>query len=488
MNGISSGDVTNESSVIWARANQEAVMHVQYDNSFDFLNDTQYQILLVNQSTDYAGHIKLTDLKPNAIYNYRVWFSDPNNSSLVSGSIIGKFKTAHDILDKSNVSFVIAGDLGGSKLCRHSGLGYPIFTTIQTLSPDFFIFNGDQIYADNDCPEKPSSFILSHFPGWTNINGDFPNVANQSVNWNDLDQLRMIYLKHWEYNRNDTHLQQLLRSTSMYSQADDHEVINDYGGQWTNYSINAKLKNREGYPNLVKSGIDLFFEFSPMDRNDTDPDRIYRSFNWGKDLDLLLLDAHSYRSLNNIPDVNQYNKTLYGEEQLEWLKNRLVNSNSTWKVISTPVPVTIPNCFGEGDSCDNWATTGTTNKTFVMERNSFLEFLDEKNLKNIIFMATDVHFAGTVKVTQDFDGDGDTFIFHEMVNGPLNTFTQNTTNPVDPTLIANYLYNESAIFNFGHFKIMTDEQDQKAHLFYQVIDADGRFRPNSQLELLPEET
>jgi alkaline phosphatase D len=148
--------------------------------------------------------------------------------------------------------------------------------------------------------------------------------------------------------------------------------------------------------------------------------------------------------------------------------------------------VTIPNCFGEGESCDNWATTGTTDKTFIKERNAFLKFLDEHNIKNIVFIATDVHFAGTVKVTQDFDNDGDTFTFHEMVNGPLNTFTQNYTNPVDPTLNANYLYNESAIFNFGHLRIQQHEQDQKTHLFYEVIDTDSRFRPKSQLDLVPE--
>jgi alkaline phosphatase D len=299
-NGIASGDVTSQSSVVWARANQESLMHVQYDNSSNFSNNPQLQTLATNESTDYIGHIKLVNLTPNTTYYYQIWFSDPNNSTLMSNSIIGKFKTAPGMSDDSNVNFVIAGDLGGSKLCRNSDLGYRILTVMESLSPDFFIFNGDQIYADNDCPVKPSDFVLRHFPGWKNIRGDFPSVTTRSVNWSDLDQLHMIYLKHWEYNRNDTNLQNLLNSTSMYSQADDHEVINDYGGQWNNYSIHSGLRNREGYSNLVKTGMDLFFEFSPIDRNKTDPNRIYRSFNWGKDLDLFILDAHSYRSQNNL--------------------------------------------------------------------------------------------------------------------------------------------------------------------------------------------
>ena len=154
------------------------------------------------------------------------------------------------------------------------------------------------------------------------------------------------------------------------------------------------------------------------------------------------------------------------------------SSNATWKVVSNTVPITIPNCFGEQNSCDNWATTGATNNTFVRERN-------EHNIKNIVFIATDVHFAGTVKVTQDFDGDGDTLTFYEMVNGPLNTFTQDRTNPVDPTINANYLYNESAIFNFGYIKIQQDKHDQHTHLLYEVVDSNNRFRPGSQLDLVP---
>jgi phosphodiesterase/alkaline phosphatase D-like protein len=71
------------------------------------------------------------------------------------------------------------------------------------------------------------------------------------------------------------------------------------------------------------------------------------------------------------------------------------------------------------------------------ERNQFLKFLDENDIKNIVFITTDVHFAGTVNVTQDFDGDGNTYTFYELINGPLTTSTRDTTNPVDPTINAN---------------------------------------------------
>ena len=123
-------------------------------------------------------------------------------------------------------------------------------------------------------------------------------------------------------------------------------------------------------------------------------------FQWGKNLDLFLLDAHSYMSVNTLSDTLQNNKTLYGKQQLDWLMNKLLSSNATWKIISNPnpIPITIPDCIGYMHACNNWATNNASNTLiFTKERNQFLKFLDERNIKNIIFLTTDVHYAATVK-------------------------------------------------------------------------------------------
>jgi alkaline phosphatase D len=106
-------------------------------------------------------------------------------------------------------------------------------------------------------------------------------------------------MEHWKYNRNDTYFKEFLRNISMYSQWDDHEIINDFGSKWPYWNLFSV--NREGYPNISKEGINGFLYYSPLDSdndngagNNSDT-RIYRSFNWGKDLDLFLLDARSYR-------------------------------------------------------------------------------------------------------------------------------------------------------------------------------------------------
>ena len=66
--GIASGDVTDNSAIIWSRANAQAQMHVQYDTSASFSHAKSLKTSLVDKSTDFAGHIKLDSLSPDTLY------------------------------------------------------------------------------------------------------------------------------------------------------------------------------------------------------------------------------------------------------------------------------------------------------------------------------------------------------------------------------------------------------------------------------------
>ncbi len=502
--GVASGDVTDHSAIIWSRSNKQAQMHVEYNTNSNFSLPSKSLTITtinVNETTDFTGHVKIDGLRPDTLYYYRVWFTteqDQDNKnnynskgSIVSdssSSMIGTFRTAPEHSTSKTVRFIIGGDLGGHRYCRRVDLGYPIFSIMKALSPDFFIFNGDQIYGDDICPalQGPEDVI-----GWYNIQGNFPSVTDENVNWTNISQLQDIYNRHWEYNRADPHLQSLLQNTSLYSQADDHEVVNDYGGNWS--YLSNETRDRIGFPNLVKAGLQSFFNFSPLDRDNNstgeEANRIYRSFNWGKDLDLFLLDAHSYRSRSELDDTPGNNKTLLGKAQLQWLKQSLLNSSATWKVISTDVPFTIPSCFTNQLGCDSWATNSSAfKKTFVRERNDLLKFLDDNNIKNVVFITTDVHFPANVIVDQDQNNDGDKMLLYEIVSGPFAAITYPTAISIDPTINATYIYHENKIFNFGYLKVQKQEHDDddKVHLISEIRDQDGLLRPGSHLDLRPQ--
>jgi len=503
-------------------------MNVKYDTDPNFAKPIiSNGSVLVNKTTDYTGQVKLDNLKPNSQYYYQVWLSHPNNKSAVSEtSPTGLFHTAPDSLhQKKTTSFVVGGDLGGQKYCKRVDLGYPMFSVMKALSPDFFIFNGDQIYADNDCKARGPDDVT----GWHNTPGNFTGISDESVNWSDASKVREIYQKHWEYNRADKHLQGLLRNTSLYSQADDHDIINNYGN-WSYWS--NQTKDREGFKNLAKAGIETFFDYSPIDKkNKTYPQHIYRNFSWGKDMDLFILDAHTYRDRNDLPQKsainnnnntniknpsssnttttttttattttattatgssqnNNFNKTLLGKEQLQWLEHGLQRSNATWKIVSNDDPIFIPECRTfDPDSpagCDNWATDGNTTLNFVNERNGFLKFLDDNKVDNVVFITTDVHFPANIVLNQDFNNDGHNLTIYELVSGPISAWAPFRADPLDPTVNAKYLYNEAKIFNFGYYKIQKNTADGKSHFISEIRGTDGLTRPGSQLDLTPQ--
>jgi alkaline phosphatase D len=497
--GIASGDVTNDSAVVWARSNREAQMHVEYDTYSNFsqsnsLNSTS----LANQTTDYTTRARLEGLNPDTVYYYRVWFSTPHlyqensDNALHSDPLVGSFRTAPDpsSLTIKPISFIFAADLGGQKHCRQAATGgYSIFKNMTQLSPDFFIANGDMIYAADKCPiEGPSD-------NWKNIPGNFSGIADSSVNWTDTEQVRDTYLEHWQYNRADPYLQIFLQSIPMYSQWDDHEVINDFGALWQYW--NSFNKDRKGYTNIVNEGRDAFFNYSPIDRNLDDKDRIYRSFNWGPNLDVFILDGRSYRSPNIIADTSDNNKTMLGSEQLHWLKQSLMDSSAVWKVISSDVPISVPT--GANASIlgrDGWANGNETNyssKTgFERELQQLLAFLDDINIKNIVFVTTDVHFPANILYEIDANGDGDKLIFHELISGPLSAFRFGMPGGVplpklDTTFKPKILYEEGGIFNFGYVEIQKQPEDNLVHLISRIVDENGHTRPNSLLDLKPQQ-
>ena len=498
--GIASGDVTNQSAIIWSRANREAQLHVEYDTDPNFSHPKLTKNALANQTTDYTAHTKLEGLSPDTFYYYRLWFSSDTispqskNASIVSDNMTGSFRTAINPSASSNkdIKFIFAADLGGQMYCRQIDKGgYSIFSKMQELSPDFFIANGDMIYAGYRCPSDGPD-------GWRNIQGNFSGISDPEVNWTDINQVRDVYLKHWQYNREDPYLQRFLQNTSMYSQWDDQEVINDFGASWQYW--NSFNTDREGYPNIVKAGREAFFNYSPIDRNASDPDRIYRSFNWGPDLDLLILDARSYRNPNSMADNPENNKTMLGTEQLQWLKQKLLTSSATWKVISSDVPISVPT--GSNASIlgrDGWAsgnetaiTTNSFSKTgFERELQGLLKYLDYNNIKNIVFVTTDVHFPANIRYDIDANGDGDKLIFHELISGPLSAIRFGMPGGVpipklDTTFNPKLLYEEGGILNFGYVKIQRTPEDNKVHLIAEVRSEDGLARPNSLLDLAPQ--
>jgi alkaline phosphatase D len=480
--GIASGDVTDSSAVIWARASGNAQMHVEIATNPTLAGAKSGEAAHASPETDFTAQLTVAGLEPDTRYWYRVWLAGAGGRgrSEVSESAIGAFKTAPAVWQSRPVSFVVGADVGGQRFCRNVATGgYSIFASMAALAPDFFIANGDMIYADGDCPaDGPDG------PGgWENIPGDFPSVADPSVDWTNTAQVREVFLRHWRYNRADPYQQTFLRSTSMYSQWDDHEVINDFGAPWTYW--NSANISRAGYPNLVAQGLDTFFAYAPIDRSAGDRNRIYRSFRWGSDVELYILDARSYRDRNEVPDTPQNDKDMLGREQIAWLVEGIRQSTATWKIVSSDVPISI----GTGSAAfgrDAWANIGVEPTGFERELLRMLAELDSVNAQNVVFVTTDVHHAQTIAYDTDADGDGDRLVLHELVSGPLNAVRNaaKRQDQLDTAANPTSLFGAGGLFNFNYVSV-SRQADGKVHLIADVRNEAGLPLPGSRLDLTP---
>ncbi len=478
---IASGDVTSTGAMVWGQVDMAAEMEVEYSLDSQFVDSMRVQGPVVDESCDFSGQIELHNLVPASRYFYRVLFRDrlahADAPSGLTTSATGTFQTAPMPTISAPVRFVFSGDLGGQGFCRHTAEGYRIFSALLERRPDFFIASGDFIYADSICPSQGPA-------GWTNVPGAFAGINDAKVDWMDPTAVRALYRDHWRYQFEDEQLSTFLRQVPIYPQWDDHEVINDAGWGWDYW--NADAQTREGFKNVVAAGVEAFFQHLPIRRNSMDRQRTYRQFQWGQDLDVMLLDGRSYRSRNDAPD--EAGKTLLGRQQLAWLKDTLAHSRATWKVVSVDVPLSVPtgskfgrDAWANGDTMDPAGRTG-----FEHELLDLMRFLDDQQVKNVVFLAADVHFAAQIQYAIDLNGDGNPLIMHELIAGPLSAMRrQPPAAGFDSTLHPLVLYAEGGFSNFGSVTIAR-QADGHVHLIAQVYDEQGNLRPGSTFDLKPQ--
>src|SRR5262249_23091903 len=316
--GVASGDVTDSTAVIWARAAEDTTLLVEYATTAEFSDAQNAGALPVSAATDFTGTVTLTGLQPATRYHYRV----RAQGAEVAASEIGSFITAPAADQPRDVTFIWGGDLGGQGFCRQPA--YLIFTPMKMVEADFFIFEGDTIYADSPCTSPPNA------PG-----ADFKAVSQAE-----------FWAKH-RYQREDRLFREFLAVTPVYAIWDDHEVRNDFAGPTEP---------------LTPLGLKAFLDYFPIQRVTEEPQRLYRSFRWGQSLELFVLGTCHSPIPNRQADGPD--QTMLGPAQLRWLLDRLAASTATWKLIVSSVPLsaytgsmlTGNDSWGKGEFSDGFDT------------------------------------------------------------------------------------------------------------------------------------
>ena len=246
----------------------------------------------------------------------------------ISASMNGKFKTAPAKDLPANVNFIVT--TGTSYPDVDSETGYKIYPSSLKLDPEFFVHTGDIVYYDG--------------------------LAKTA------DLARWHWDRMYSYPNNiDFH-----RQVVSYFIKDDHDTwMNDaYPGMKT------KFMGEFTY----EQGTQIFLDEVPMG------DKTYRTFRWGKDLQIWLPEGRDYRSKNTDPDGPE--KTIWGKEQMAWFKKTVEESEATFKVVISPTPIVGPD---RGNKNDNHANIG-----FKYEGDMLRKFISSQ--KNMVTVCGDRHW------------------------------------------------------------------------------------------------
>jgi len=281
---------------------------------------------------DYTRHFTLTNLSPDTAYNLRVE-SRPTGGGATTSVLTGRFKTAPEQSTKARVLATIVTCQGIGSVDSGTN-GHRVYQEMAAISPDFFVHTGDVLYYDKD------------YGGLQPLS---QSVVQARQRWNRM----------FSYGYN----QAFPQGVACYFMKDDHDTLKDdcYPGQT--------------YGSLTfQQGLDLFKEQTPMGPLP------YRTFRWGKDLQIWLLEGRDYRSANTAPDGPA--KTILGPAQKSWLTNGVRASDATFKLIISPGPMVGPDKAGKADNHSNPA--------FQTEGNELRRFIAAE--RNVLVICGDRHW------------------------------------------------------------------------------------------------
>ena len=256
----------------------------------------------VDAGKDFTAIFQFNNLSP--FTKYEVVVEARKSSNHPTTSLNGNFKTAPTKNLEVPVLFTASSDQAYWDF-DDSIRGFKIYDSMQKLHPDFFVHQGDYIYYD-----LPGPFAV--------------NIEKACYKWNRMNA--------WPA------LSDFFKQTPIYMEKDDHDLLQN-----------------DCYPSISPYGelsfplaLDIWREHVPL------IGLPYRTYRWGKDLQIWLVDNREYRSNNNDPDGPD--KTIWGKEQKKWFINTVEASDATFKILLSSTPIVGPDrSTGKSDNYSNAA-------------------------------------------------------------------------------------------------------------------------------------
>jgi alkaline phosphatase D len=421
--GVGSGEPLPDGFVIWTRlalnplaADGRGGMAGPVSVEWEIATDDAMRTVVRSgtvEAEDRLAHsvrVEVGGLDPAHPYWYRF-------TALGQQSPIGRTRTAplsNARLDKFRFAFAS---------CANWQLGYfSAYRHIAQESPDLVIFLGDYIY-ESTYPAAYADRVLRKHDG--------PTAR-------DLAGYRNRYALY----RTDPDLQALHASAPCLMTWDDHEVENDYAGEWSERTETSP----EDFLRRRAAAYQAYYEHMPLRARAVPRGpalRLHDRFRFGNLVTFSVLDGRQYRAKQpcEIPpwrrghlapescvELFDPRRSLLGAEQERWLFDGFKQNDTAWNIIAQQQLVARLRQKTEsgepGYWTDNW-------DGYPASRQRMLDAIATSKLANPVFIGGDIHSFWATDLKADFDNPASPIVATEFVGtsitsdpGPFETFVK----------------------------------------------------------------
>ena len=413
--GVTAGEVGSRSALLWGAMDRAGKARALVATDARFRRIVARKQVRALASNDFTIQARIMGLRPDQRYHYRFCTSRGCGPK-------GRFETAPLPSQAKTIRFAYTGDTDATRATGQSRPFWGPFTVFNAMrreGNDFNVHFGDTIYSDTEVP------------------GSGPPALTTQEKWGK-----------YKLNLGQAPLRKLRGSAGFYSHWDDHEFVNDFSVP-------------EHGEELYGAGVRAFRDYAPVTY--TQADGLYRTFRWGRNLELFFLDERSFRdakasatdvcdnpgtpgqadlaptapqalrdvfallipSLANpvaqgcLDAINDPNRSMLGETQFEAFLDDLDASTATWKIVVNETP--IQQFYGL--PYDRW-------EGYAYERVELLNQLQERGIANVVFITTDTH-ADFANVIRERTIPGDSAPANAPAEAPVDTPYQDfVTGPV----------------------------------------------------------
>lgn len=388
------GHTTSSTAKIWLRTFQALKVQIVLSENETFEKEILSKEVQTSKSTEFTAKLDVEGLTANTTYFYKIKIDGKTQNKVY------EFKT-QPIEGQAN-EFAVAFGGGAAYIPWHSYM----WNTLDSHNLNAMLLMGDNVYID--------------YPEYPDIQKYCYNRRQSKPEFRDFSS-----------------------KTPILSIWDDHDFgdNDEFGGK----EIDTPKWKRPVYEVFRNQFANPYYG-----GGDENPG-VWYDFQMA-DVDFFMLDCRYYREPSSA-DGNITDPQMLGPVQLNWLKEKLLASKGTFKVIVSSVPWAYGAKSGMSGRFDTW-------RGYKKERKEIFDFLAENKIEGIVLLSADRHRSDLWKIERE-----NGYPLYELESSKLvNTHTHVCMD--DPERIL--CYNEKC--SFGKVIFNTKLPDPTLHYEIWSID------------------